>query len=118
MKTITEHIRERLLSGVVQHHYSLPGLRVSEWSYEFESLMRNRLLVGTFRYGALHSKPPGVKYSRIGSALTRLQLYITTGNLEHLVDVANLCLLEFEEGDRPKRHLHSHDDGPHHTERR
>jgi hypothetical protein len=30
-----------------------------------------------------------------------------------LVDVANLCLLEFEEGEHPRRHWQPTDDGEH-----
>lgn len=93
---------------------SLADLRRTEWSEEFERLMRNRLVMGAFRYGPLRSegKP---QYDRLASARKRLSIYERTGNLEHLVDVANLMLCEFEEGDHPRRHLRAVDDG-HHAE--
>lgn len=73
-------------------------LRVSEWSQTFETLMRNRLILGAIRYGRLGSegKP---KYDRITRAAQELELYRKDRNAEHLVDVANMMLLEFEEGD-------------------
>ena len=76
----------------------------TEWSPEFASLMRNRLIVGSYRYGRLGAvgKP---QYDRIASMRKRLDDYETGGNLERLVDVANLCLLEFVEGDHPARHF-------------
>lgn len=78
-------------------------LKVSEWSPKFEELMRNRLLMGALRYGLMHSegKP---NYDRIAGARKRLLQYEETGNLECLVDVANMALLEFEEGKHPHRH--------------
>lgn len=73
-------------------------LQATEWSEEFEAYMRNRLLVGAYRYGAMnHPGKPG--YDRIGAALKRLQEYQQCKNKELLVDVANLCLLEFVEGE-------------------
>ena len=84
----------------------------AQWSPVFEQLMRNRLIVGAYRYGAIGAqvKPP---YDRIDSCLRRLRQYHETGNLELLVDVANLCLLEFVECRHPRKHWHSTDDGEH-----
>jgi len=90
----------------------LEELRQTEWSPEFERLMRNRLLMGAFRYGCLGASAKH-QYDRVASARRRLDQYEATGNLEHLVDVANLCLVEFEEGDHPRRHFRASDDGEH-----
>lgn len=69
----------------------------NDWSDSFERLMRNRMRVGCFRYGALGER--GKKqYKRIDSIRKRLKKYIDTGNKEMLVDIANLCMCEFEEG--------------------
>lgn len=91
MKTITEHLRH------------------SEWSSRFEQFQRNRMLIGAYRYGRLNAqgKP---RYDRCSDINRRVDLYNETGNLEHLVDIANLAMLEFEEGDHPKRHLSASDD--------
>ena len=87
-------------------------LQKSEWSPEFEQLMRNRLIMGGIRYGFLGTKGKP-QYDRIASIKKRLNQYRETGNLELLVDAANLCVCEFVEGDHPNRHFHAHDDGEH-----
>ena len=92
----------------------LKELYESEWSKQFEQLMRNRLVMGALRYGKLHAKGKP-KYDRVQSILKRMRLYSETGNKELLVDVANLCLLEFEEGNHPKAHFASVDDTKEHV---
>lgn len=81
----------------------------SEWSNEFEQLMRNRLIMGAIRYGKINAKNKP-KYDRIDSIVKRAIKYNETKNSEFLVDIANLCLLEFVEGDN---HFDSIDDGEH-----
>jgi hypothetical protein len=82
----------------------LESLRKSEWSDEFERYMRNRLVMGAFRYGKINA--PGKKrYDRIGSIRKRLLQYERTGNTEMLVDISNLCLLEFVEPTHPESHF-------------
>ena len=84
----------------------------TEWSDKFEQLMRNRLLMGAFRYGKFN-EPGKPQYDRINSAIQRLIKYKETGNKEHLVDAANLCLMEFVECNHPNEHFESIDDGEH-----
>lgn len=115
--TIHDILRARLLArvttGPVGHmRCTADELRESEWSREFEELMRVRLAMGAFRYKRLL---PGVPngYDNVGSAIERLKLYQETGNLEHLVDAANLALVEFATGQHPQRHFASADDGVH-----
>lgn len=93
---------------------TLRELEQSQWCDEFEQLMRNRLIMGALRYGRLGAagKP---RFDSIASAEKRLKLYRETGNLEHLVDVANLCLVEFVEGTHPLRHFTAADDQHHAT---
>lgn len=107
-------MRERLLrrAGLAEPppppKHKLEELYRSQWSPRFEELMRNRLVMGALRYGLLHA--PGKKqYDRVASVKKRVQLYAETGNLEHLVDVANECLLEFEESRHPQRHFGAQD---------
>jgi hypothetical protein len=101
-------LRERLLAraGLIDRPpcpVSVDALERSEWSPRFERLMRNRLIMGAMRYGRLHavSKPA---YDRLQGLRKRLEQYQQSGNLECLVDVANMALLEFEEGTHPNRH--------------
>lgn len=96
----------------VKVEVDLDEMRRTEWSPEFERLMRNRLILGAYRYGRLNStgKP---QYNRIESVRKRLLLYENTGNTEYLVDCADLLLLEFEEGVHPNRHFKAIDDAEH-----
>lgn len=115
--TNTEFMRARLTAGINvdrpgTKRESLEALRSSEWSPEFERLMRNRLIVGSFRYASM-TDPHRPQYKRTESAVKRLCEYRETGNLELLVDAANLCLLEFVHGDHPLKHFNAKDDGEH-----
>jgi len=113
-------LRDRLLhrAGLAvapAPRFTLAGLEASEWSTTFERLMRNRLIMGALRYGKIHA-PGKPRYDRIPSMLRRLQKYHETGNKELLVDVANLCLLEFEECHHPRAHFRAADDTTEHVE--
>ena len=71
-------------------------------------------MIGGFRYGLLadqrQNKSP---YDNIGSAILRLEGYQQSGNVEGLIDAANLCMIEFEIGGHPLRHFRAVDDGVH-----
>lgn len=116
MKTVTDHIRCHLLerAGVYEPEQFPPleTLKKTEWSPKFETLMRNRLIMGCFRYGALNrgNKP---KYNKVDSIRQRLELYEQDGNAEHLVDIANLCLVEFVDESHPNFHWSAQDDKNH-----
>lgn len=92
---------------------SLSDLYRSEWSEEFEQLMRNRMVMGYFRYGPMKGGVGKLHYDRVSSALRRLMNYQESGNQELLVDAANLLLLEFVEKNHPNAHFSSVDDGEH-----
>lgn len=91
---------------------SLDSLKETEWDDEFEQLMRNRLIMGAIRYGVIRGKNKP-KYDRIKSMIKRLNKYNESGNKEYLVDVANLCLLEFVECHHPKAFFHAIDENDH-----
>lgn len=94
----------------------LESLQESEWSDEFEQYMRNRLIMGGIRYGLLNA-PGKPKYDRCTDIKRRIDLYAKDGNLEHLVDIANICLCEFVEGEHPLRHFAAGDDTQHTSKR-
>lgn len=100
---------------VVPELGSIPPLSVlqrTEWDSEFEQLMRNRLIMGGIRYGLLGSAKKRT-YDNPSSMKKRLDLYIETGNAEHLVDIANLCLVEFNAERHPDFHFEAQDDKNH-----
>jgi hypothetical protein len=90
-------------------NYQIDRLKKTEWSEEFERLIRNRLIMGALRYGRLHENNKPI-YDRIESVLKRINQYKLNHNKELLIDIANLCLCEFEEGGGTFK---AHDDGEH-----
>lgn len=92
---------------------SLTDLLESEWDEEFERLMRNRLLMGAFRYGVLEEKRTGKsRFFYTKDAIRRLLEYGERPNLEILIDVSNMMLLQFVQ-DRKTVPFIPVDDGVH-----
>lgn len=92
---------------------SLDELKTTEWDAYFEQLMRNRLIMGAIRYGRMRAKGKP-QYDRVQSMIKRLNNYHETGNKEILVDVANLCLMEFIECNHPNAHFNATDEHANH----
>ena len=69
------------------------------------------MAMGYFRYGALPAQVGRHKYDNVGSIKKRLALYEADKNREHLVDIANLCLVEFAV--HPELPFVAVDDGEH-----
>ena len=82
------------------------------WSIRFERLMRNRLLIGCYRYGRFGPKQAAA-YNMVPSIKKRLDTFEKDGNLEHLVDVANLCMLIFVHGESIGLTMLAQDDSDH-----
>lgn len=120
-QAVRDILRKRLLRDVrpVSSYGTLCSIKELEKSQrcpEFFKLMNNRMVMGAFRYGKLSAqKNSDVKYDNIASIRKRLTLYEETGNLEHLVDCGNLCMIEYMIGNHPKKHFSSIDDGDHAT---
>jgi hypothetical protein len=117
---IREYMRKRLLKNVSESNkmqfISIKDLEASQWCPEFFRLMKNRMVMGAFRYGKLsEQKVSPIKYDNIASIRKRLKLYAQTGNTEHLMDCANLCMIEYMIGDHPNKHFAAIDDGTHAT---
>lgn len=91
---------------------SLEELKKTEWFPEFERLMRNRMVMGAFRYELLNRQNFS-KYNLPMEAIKRINRYIQDGNTEHLVDAANLCGIASLKDNHPNKHFKSIDDGPH-----
>ena len=116
-KTVFEHLRERLMSRVPPdnplHLKNVPSyeeLKKSQWCPDFENYMRNRLIMGFFRYGPF-SDAETATWKHVESALKRLHRYNDGDrNLEHLVDAANLCMLQYVWGLAHGEKFESQDD--------
>lgn len=95
---MSEHIRKHLMEhlGVckcISTNNPLLPLKY-DWSPEFEYYRRNRMIIGYLRHGPVGASDRP-KYDHVSSAIERLKLYLVDGNQEHLVDTANLVMLEF-----------------------
>ena len=116
MKTVTEHLREHLYLALgyaeIQPVPDLSSLKQTEWCPEFEQYCRNRLIMGSIRYG-LMGVAGKVQWDRCHMIRQRLDLYEQTGNMEYLLDVANGAMLEWVEGIHPNKHFCATDDGVH-----
>lgn len=106
MKTVTEHIRHSVLKNAAINPLDYDQLIITEWSSQFEQLQRNRLIIGALRYGCFND-PKKKRYNRCDSIHKRLKIYEKTRNTEYLVDIANMAMLEFEEGNHKKKHFRS-----------
>lgn len=116
MKTVTQHIRDHLEKQIRPESKlrpSLEELRQTEWVPEFEQYMRNRLVMGAMRYETFEEKLKGNKYDCLGYVRRKLIEYENTGNLECLVDAANLLMIEFAAPHHPNPHFTPGDDTSH-----
>lgn len=91
----------------------LHSLRETEWVPQFEQYMRNRLVMGAMRYETFDEKLKGNKYDCLGYVKRKLIEYESTGNLECLVDAANLLMIEFAAPHHPNPHFNPGDDASH-----
>lgn len=117
MKTVTEYIREHALTaaGCIDRTPmpDLDVLRETEWFPEFEQLMRNRIIMGAFRYCRMQDKGK-TNYRMFDYLQEKVALYARTGNKEALVDIANMAALEFTFPSHPAAHWSAGDDDSQH----
>lgn len=66
----------------------------SEFSRPFVQGMANRMAVSFHKYGLVAEAFPD-KVKALDSALQRVDLYLSTGNTEALIDAANFLMCEF-----------------------
>lgn len=94
--------------------FNLEELRKTEWSDEFEKLMRNRRILGAIRYGRTNAKGKP-KYDRVNTMRRKIDLYERTKNKEALVDLANYAMVEFQEPTIEGTYFEAADDQDHDT---
>jgi hypothetical protein len=113
MPRLTDLLRDHAYSSAVQYggvrtidHPDLDRLTKIRWVPEFETLMRNRLIMGSFRHECDDLwGPPSRVFDNLPSIRARLDHFERTGDIEDLVDVANLCMIEFRYTRHPARHM-------------
>lgn len=115
-KTVHDYLRARLLeqAGIfapVEPAPSLDDIARLQSCPQFETYRKNRMLMGYFRYGSLQSQIGKAKYDNVGSIEKRLYIYKSDHNREHLVDIANLAMIEF--ATHPDYPFNPSDDGVH-----
>lgn len=77
-------------------------------SPEFWEMMKNRMVVGFYRHGALDKRE---QHNALRYLEGKLKSYKETGNTEILVDIANCAMLEFSKPEHPNAHFRSEDQG-------
>ena len=69
---------------------------------DFFQKMANRLLIGHLRYG-----PPKREQNYMTRMIMEMKVYKRTGNMEHLINIANYCWLESEAPENKKFHFNA-----------
>ena len=115
-KTTHDFLRDRLLAqaGIFEPLPPAPSLdeiAKIQSCPQFEQYRQNRMIMGYFRYGSLQSQIGKAQYDNVGSIEKRLLLYRADHNREHLVDIANLAMIEF--ATHPDYPFAPSDDGEH-----
>ncbi len=120
-KTTHDFMRDRLLAqaGIFDPLPLAPSLdeiAKIQSCPQFERYRKNRMIMGYFRYGSLQSQIDKAQYNNVGSIAKRLSLYSRGHNREHLVDIANLAMIEF--ATHPDYPFNPSDDGEHTARKR
>jgi hypothetical protein len=120
MTTVNEHIRHELMSRLGLFDYD----REHNWTSDeilvdanrkcreldrVVQLAKNRLLMGSMRYGVDAARD----YDNGREAIRRINRYFETGNTENLVDALNFCALEFNHPHVKDAFFEAEDDGEH-----
>lgn len=117
MKTEFQQIREHVLNlsdNPGKYHKSPEYILLTNWYPRAIHHCKNRMILGVFRYGYFRNwRQP--KFNRVASIRERLRLFDETRNLEHLIDIMNLCGIEFEAPNTPGAYFSAGDDGHHAT---
>jgi len=116
MKRALDYIRDSIYEKkglfLPASNKPLAELRKIQRNTLFEKMCRNRLLIGGYRYGELHTES-SKSCASVGDIRKRLDLYEKTGNLECLVDAANYVMLEFTYSKHKNAHFKASDDEIH-----
>jgi hypothetical protein len=125
VKTLHDIIRDRLLVNVVATEQwpkadgsenidkdTMTDLQWGEDWLKILDLMKNRMEMGGYRYDPHRNQRPG-QFDNVADAKRRLDLHDKDGNMEHLLDAANITILACLKKAHKKFHFTSIDDGVH-----
>lgn len=76
----------------------------TEFAHSFLQGMLDRMGMSYFKYGAVATAFPN-KVNAVDTLKTKLNQYLTTGNKEYLMDVANYAMIEFMHPRHPQAHF-------------
>jgi hypothetical protein len=116
MKSVTEHIRDHLLSNVLvtpvgDKKEDFDYICEAMYSEEFFELMRNASIMARFRYGLQTENK--WNYDQAKEIIRRTKIFRKTGNGECLRDIATFAMAIFLTKNHPNYHFLSVDDGTH-----
>jgi len=94
----------------------LEEIRKTQRNVEFEELCHNRMVMGAFRYGLI-TTDESKNYNHLSSVRKRLDMYEQTGNLEYLLDISNLCMLEYTHSKNKGNKVIAIDDNKFHSKK-
>lgn len=125
MNTVHDILRDRLLEGIeipkdpITIH-TLEEMAAIQWGEDWLKildLMKNRMIMGGFRYGPHRNQRQG-QFDNVADSIRRLKLHQEDGNMEHLLDAANITILACLKKAHKNFHFESIDDGVHAVELR
>jgi len=96
-------------------HYTMEEMAELQWGEDWQEildLMKNRMIMGGFRYGPHRNQRKG-QFDNVKDAKRRLGLHQKDGNMEHLLDAANITILACLKKAHKNFHFTSIDDGVH-----
>jgi hypothetical protein len=96
-------------------HYTMEEMAAIQWGDDWQEildLMKNRMIMGGYRYGPHRNQRPG-QFDNVADAKRRLGLHDDDGNMEHLLDAANITILACLKKAHKDFHFTPIDDGVH-----
>jgi hypothetical protein len=100
LKTVTEHIRDRILRHLGIEPFEFGGKGDDLWKildtqldWEFLSQIGRKSVMGFYRYGN-NRDPHGKRHDHINRIRLEIDKYLASGNAEHLEEIAIYAMLE------------------------
>jgi len=128
VKTLHDILRDRLQANVTATEYwqkpdavktDRQAMSDAQWGdpmwQHVLDLMHNRMEMGGYRYGP-HRNQRKNQFDNVADSIRRLKLHQEDGNMEHLLDAANITILACLKKAHKNFHFESIDDGVHAVE--